>query len=157
MAGKIDKMKRLRLVGDFLMLGSFLMLIWLFLSAYLSNDYRTTVNINNYGEAHVEMIVLVFFLLPLFMLTVALSFMDWRQTWKAKGKIMSHKYLLIDTPTTYQFLQEKVAVCPRCQFIFDSNLTCSNGLITCPNCGLTGTHSQDEARPSVRIIRNIRR
>ncbi len=87
MAGKIDTMKRLRVFGDFLMLGSFLMLLWLFVSAYLSNSFSTTVHINNYGEAHVEMILMLFFLLPLFLLTTALSFLDWRQTWKAKGRI----------------------------------------------------------------------
>ncbi|MEE9150773.1 MAG: hypothetical protein V3U20_02950 [Thermoplasmata archaeon] len=102
MVGKIDTIKRLRLFGDFLMLGSFLLLLWLFLSAYLSSEFNTTVHVNNYGEAHIEMIVLVFFLLPLFLFTTALSFIDWRQTWKARQKILSQKYLLTDAPSPYQ-------------------------------------------------------
>ena len=84
MHGKIDKLKRLRVVGDFLMLGTFFMLVGVFLSAYLSNDYRSTINVNYYGEAQIEMIVLLFILMPLSLATVILSFLDWKHTCKAK-------------------------------------------------------------------------
>ena len=55
MQGKIDKLKRIRVVGDFLMLGTFFMLVGVFLSAYLSSDYRSTINVNYIGEAHIEL------------------------------------------------------------------------------------------------------
>lgn len=165
MVRKIDTIKRLRLFGDFLMLGSFLLLLWLFLSAYLSSEFNTTVHINNYGEAHIEMIVLVFFLLPLFLFTTALSFIDWRQTWKARQKILSQKYLLMDAPSPYQEFPEEGLICPRCNAMFEVNRTFAKGTITCPTCGLRGTYMPDDLdslngkndKPTVRIIKDIRR
>lgn len=155
MVKKIDTLKRLRLLGDFLMLGTFLMLLWLFVSAYLSNDFSARININHYGEAHVEMILLLFFLLPISIITVALSFMDWRQTWKARQKIITQKYLTMDAPSSYPPPPEKTLVCPRCQARFEASLAYSNGMITCPGCGLTGTYDQSKVQPTVRIIKGI--
>ena len=164
MVKKIDTIKRLRLFGDFLMLGTFLLLLWLFLSAYLSNDFSTKVHINNYGEAHVEMIILVFFLLPLFLFTTALSFLDWRQTWKARSKIMAQKYLLQEAPRYYQRPPDDDLICPRCNEIFYARHNFVNGNIICPSCGLRGTYEPSnmdltamDAKPNVKIIKNIRR
>ena len=161
MQGKIDKMKRLRVIGDFLMLGAFFMLISLFLSAYLSNNFRTTVHINNYGEAHVEMIILVFFLLPLSLITVTLSFMDWKQTWKAKGKIISERHLLLETPILEAPIYDHVPVsetlvCPRCKARFEARMNYMDGRIMCPTCGLTGVYSTGTSEPTVKIIKDIR-
>lgn len=164
MVRKIDTIKRLRLMGDFLMLGAFLMLLWLFLTAYLSNNFSTTVNINEYGEAHVEMIVLVFFLLPLFLFTTALSFLDWRQTWNARKKIMYQKYLLVDGPIPYQDFPKDILICPRCYDRFEAGINYSGGKITCPNCGLKGSYKLNHVdiqgnndKPTVKIIKDIRR
>jgi hypothetical protein len=163
MQGKIDKLKRLRVVGDFLMLGTFFMLVGVFLSAYLSNDYRSTINVNYYGEAQIEMIVLLFILMPLSLATVILSFYDWKRTWKAKGMIMSQKQILLDESRFYQ-IQSDVIVCPRCKMIFGIREPNYKGVITCISCGLKGTilsSTQDsvddnEQIPNVRIIKNIR-
>ncbi len=164
MAGKIDTMKRLRVFGDFLMLGSFLMLLWLFVSAYLSNSFSTTVHINNYGEAHVEMIILAFFLLPLFLLTTALSFLDWRQTWKAKGRIAQEVNVRVEDPGQYSTFVEENLVCPKCLSEFTIKGPQSGGHIMCPRCGEVGwyqpqnTHqtSWDDHTPKVRILKDIR-
>ncbi len=161
MHGKIDKMKRLRVIGDFLMLGAFFMLISLFLSAYLSNDFRTTIHINNYGEAHIEMIILVFFLLPLSLITVTLSFLDWKQTWKAKGKIMSDRYLLVEPPVMEAPVYEnapisEILICPRCKTRFEAMANYMDNRIMCPACGLTGTYSPRTSDPRVKIIKDIR-
>jgi DNA-directed RNA polymerase subunit RPC12/RpoP len=161
MLGKIDKMKRLRVIGDFLMLGAFFMLISLFLSAYLSNNFRTTIHINNYGEAHIEMIILVFFLLPLSLITVTLSFMDWKQTWKAKGKIMSERNLLMENPILEAPIYDNVPVsgtlvCPRCKARFEARVNYMDGKVMCPSCGLSGVYSPRTSEPSVKIIKDIR-
>jgi hypothetical protein len=163
MHGKIDKLKRLRVVGDFLMLGTFFMLVGVFLSAYLSNDYRSTINVNYFGEAHIEMIVLLFILMPVSLATVVLSFLDWKQTWKAKGRIMSQNRILLDESRFYQ-IQLGVIVCPRCKIIFGIGEPEFKGVVTCISCGLKGTilsNTQDsmdgnEQIPNVRIIKNIR-
>ena len=164
MVRKIDTIKRIRLFGDILMLGAFLMLLWLFISAYLSNNFSTTVNINDYGEAHVEMIILVFFLFPLFLFTTALSFLDWRQTWKAKKMILSQKYLLMNALVPNQDLLEDILVCPRCYDRFEAIGNYSNGSVTCPTCGLRGSYKpldvdlpRKNNKPTVRIIKDIRR
>jgi uncharacterized paraquat-inducible protein A len=164
MVRKIDTIKRLRLVGDFLMLGAFLMLLWLFITAYLSNNFSTTVHINDYGEAHVEMIILVFFLLPLFLFTTALSFLDWRQTWKAKKMVSSQKYLFVSAPVPHQDIPEDKLICPRCYDRFEARSNYFNGRITCPTCGLRGTYEPNDFvpremnnKPTVRIIKDIRR
>ena len=164
MVKKIDTIKRLRLFGDFLMLGSFLLLLWLFISAYLNNNFSTTVQINQYGEAHVEMILLVFFLLPLFILTTSLSFLDWRQTWKARSMVASQQYILSEPPGTYNNTQEEI-ICPRCRNHFLVRVSNYGGIVTCPSCGLEGKHVPEDAdpqgknggRPEVRIIKDIHR
>jgi hypothetical protein len=164
MAGKIDTMKRLRVFGDFLMLGSFLMLLWLFISAYMSNGFSTTVHINNYGEAHVEMIIMVFFLLPLFILTTALSFLDWKQTWKAKGRIAQEIHVKVDEPGQYSEFVEESLVCPRCLSEFTIKGPRSGGHIMCPHCGEVGWYqpqnahrvSYDDHSPRVRILKDIK-
>ena len=56
----ICTVKMIRFFGDSLMLGIFLLMVWLFVSAYLNKNFTCTVNINKYGEAQVEMILLVF-------------------------------------------------------------------------------------------------
>ncbi len=164
MVRKIDTLKRLRLFGDFLMLGIFLMLLWVFLTAYLDNEYATTVHINTYGEAHIEMIILIFILLPLFLITTALSFIDWRQTWKAKERILSQRYLLMDASMQRPSMSEVEVICPRCEDMFFVSVPYSGGSITCPTCGLMGWYSPSEAedpgmgeKPNVRVIKNIRR
>lgn len=163
MAGKIDTMKRLRLFGDFLMLGSFLMLLWLFATAYLSN-FTTTVYINNYGEAHVEMIIMVFFLLPLFLITTALSFLDWKQTWRARGRIAQETHITVEEPGAYRVFVEENLVCSHCRNEFTVKGPDSGGMITCPRCGAQGWYtprdtrqvSWDDRGPKVKIIKNIR-
>jgi hypothetical protein len=163
MRGKIDKLKRLRVVGDFLMLGTFFMLVGVFLSAYLSNDYRSTINVNYIGEAHIEMIVLLFILMPISLATVILSFIDWKQTWKARGMIMSQKQILLDESRFYQ-IQSGVILCPRCKMIFGIGEPNYKGLITCISCGLKGTIpsntqdsvDDDKQGPNVRIIKDIK-
>ena len=163
MVGKIDAIKRLRVFGDFLMLGTFFMLLWLFLSAYLSNDFSATLHINNHGEAHIEMIILVFFLLPLSLLTVVFSFIDWRQTWKAKSEISSRRHLM-EAPNLKRYPVEELE-CPRCGGKFQVKVTHFGGTITCPNCGLIGTYSpgyegheyKGDSDLKVRIIKDIRR
>jgi uncharacterized paraquat-inducible protein A len=164
MAGKIDTMKRLRVFGDFLMLGSFLMLLWLFISAYMSNSFSTTVHINNYGEAHVEMIIMVFFLLPLFLLTTALSFLDWRQTWKAKGRIAQEVNVRVEDPGVYTQFVEESLVCPSCLSEFTIKGPQSGGHIMCPRCGEVGWYepqnmrqaSWDDHTPKVKILKDIK-
>ncbi len=164
MAGKIDTMKRLRVFGDFLMLGSFLMLLWFFISAYFSNNFSTTVHINNYGEAHVEMIIMIFFLLPLFLLTTALSFLDWRQTWKAKGKIAQEVNMEIEEPGPYTVFVEEDLVCPKCLSEFTIKGPKSGGMISCPMCGMQGHYSPVNTRqaswdnhgPKVKILKDIK-
>jgi hypothetical protein len=162
MQGKIDKLKRLRVAGDFLMLGTFFMLVGVFLSAYLSNDYRSTINVNHYGEAHIEMIVLLFILMPLSLATVILSFLDWKQTWKAKGMIMSQNHIILDESRFYQ-IQSGVILCPRCKIIFGIGEPNYKGLITCISCGLKGAilsntddSEDDEQTPNVRVIKDIK-
>lgn len=162
MTGKIDRLKRLRLLGDFLMMGTFLLLLWIFISAYMSGSFRTNVNINNYGEAHVEMIVLVFFLLPLFGITVALSFLDWRQTWKAKKKILEQKLVLAAPSRSYPQTLEGTLRCPGCGMNFYASNLYNGAITTCPSCGMVGRYipsqkdfeSADEG-PTVRVIKDI--
>jgi hypothetical protein len=164
MVKKIDTIKRLRLFGDFLMLGTFLLLLWLFISAYLSG-FKTTVHINNYGEAHIEMIILVFFLLPLFLITTALSFIDWRQTWKAKSKILNDVQIRRYEPNPYEEFVEESLICPECETQFIVRGPNSEGMITCPTCGVRGWYDPAYARksqgidrgPEVKIIKDIRR
>ncbi len=163
MQGKIDKLKRVRVVGDFFMLGTFFMLVGVFLSAYLSSDYRSTINVNFYGEAHVEMIVLLFILMPISLATVILSFLDWKGTWKAKGMILSHDQLHLDAFHFYQF-QSNIFLCPTCQIIFGTGEPDYEEIITCPSCGLRSSinasplNSEDgmDQMPRVRVIKDIR-
>ncbi len=165
MVRKIDTIKRLRFFGDILMLGTFLMLIMVFLSAYLNDDFSTRVNINNYGEAHIEMVLLVFFLLPLFLITAALSFLDWRQTWKAKERILEQRYLLTDAPNLSNALLEARLVCPGCGVRFSVDNPYYNAVVECPACGLFGRYtpgpeereSLKDNGPTVRVIKDIRR
>ncbi len=163
MVRKIDTIKRLRFFGDILMLGTFLMLTWVFISAYLNKNYSTKVNINNYGEAHIEMVVLVFFLLPLFLITAALSFIDWRQTWKAKETIRNPRYLLA-APTLSNAIAETSLTCPQCSARFIVENLNVNGTVQCPACGVMGQVApsrkdykfKEDSGPNVRIIKNIR-
>ncbi len=161
MVKKIDTIKRLRLFGDFLMLGTFLLLLWLFLSAYMNGSFTSTIHINNYGEAHIEMIVLVFFLLPLFLLTAALSFLDWRQTWKVRQKILSQHQYYSNFPGSIRAIPQETLKCPGCRTRFDVKRIYSDGTIVCPTCGMIGTYNPDEpghenGKPVVKIIKNIR-
>jgi uncharacterized paraquat-inducible protein A len=161
--GKIDSMKRIRVFGDFLMLGTFLLLVWLFFSAYLSDNQSATVKINNYGEADIEMIILVFFLLPLSLLTVTLSLLDWKQTWKARGKILSQHYLLLNAPDSHQS-QTCFFTCPRCSIRFGAYGINEGAVITCPSCKLKGPYKPNNIdldhnmhmKPNVKIIKKIR-
>jgi hypothetical protein len=164
MVKKIDTIKRLRLFGDFLMLGTFLLLLWLFITAYLNKDFSTTVQINRYGEAQVEMIILVFFLLPLFILTTSLSFLDWRQTWKAKHMVATNQNVLDHIPRSYSIRLEEL-ICPRCRNHFLVSISDFGGVVTCPSCGLEGNHipdtpetgdNQKGSKPEVRIIKDIK-
>jgi hypothetical protein len=136
----------------------------LFITAYLNNEFSTTVQINKYGEAHVEMIILVFFLLPLFLLTTSLSFLDWRQTWKAKNMVASNINIMDGVPRSYNIRLEEL-ICPKCRNHFLVRISDFGGVVTCPSCGLEGDHipekpqskSNDiENKPEVRIIKNIR-
>ena len=164
MVKKIDTIKRLRLFGDFLMLGTFLLLLWLFITAYLNSEFSTSVQINKYGEAHVEMIILVFFLLPLFILTTSLSFLDWRQTWKAKNMVASNQNIMDGIPRSYNIRLEEL-ICPKCRNHFLVRISDFGGVVKCPSCGLEGDHIPDKLvnddtptgnKPEVRIIKNIR-
>jgi hypothetical protein len=146
------------------MLGSFLLLLWVFLTAYLNDGFSTTVNVNKYGEAHVEMIILIIFLLPLFILTTALSFLDWRQTWKSKSMVSSQKIILSDGPPFYQEFMEEIT-CPRCRYNFMVKMSNFGVYVQCPSCGLEGKYMPDVhetqtggmgKKPEVRVIKDIR-
>jgi hypothetical protein len=144
MPGTICTVKMIRFFGDSLMLGIFLLMVWLFVSAYTNENFMCTVNINKYGEAQVEMILLVFILFPLFLITAAFSFLDWHRTISSRGKMDFADYLPFYYTEPY-YPGERV-ICPFCNGVFFiSDLNCSE--VCCPICQTVGRYqSNDEYR-----------
>jgi hypothetical protein len=63
-----------------------------------------------------------------------------------------------------QDLPKDILICPRCHDRFEAGINYSSGKITCPNCGLIGSHKLDHVDiqvktdiPTVKIIKDIRR
>ncbi|UCE39181.1 MAG: hypothetical protein JSW00_08180 [Thermoplasmata archaeon] len=133
--------KMIRLFGDSLMLGIFLLMVWLFVCAYSNNHYSAIININKYGEAQIEMILLLFILLPLFLFTTAFSFFDWKKTVKPSMYIIEQNDQILDYTRSY-YLGEDI-ICPRCNCIFFVSESYFTDVI-CPFCGLSGAYYPSE-------------
>ena len=127
------------------MFGTFLTLICVFLAAYLSSDYMAVISINEYGEAHMEMALLVFFLMPLFLVTVMLSFLDWRREIKHGEGVSSNGILLRDLQGPDLGLPMEFVKCPKCRVRFLVSSPHLRRVISCPECGLTGGYEPDLA------------
>jgi hypothetical protein len=103
----------------------------------MNENFTCTVNINKYGEAQVEMILLVVILLPLFLITSAFSFLDWHRTISSRKEAdFTDDFLSYYTEPYYP--GERV-ICPLCYgvfFIKDSD----TDRICCPICGTVGKY-----------------
>jgi hypothetical protein len=144
------------------MLGIFILFILIFLSAYFNPEFKTMIHINNYGEAHIELIVLIFLLLPLFLFTTALSFIDWKQTWKFKEKMYFQGFEEPPMKTPHRYARREKIECPRCSHRFEA-VPSPEGIISCPRCGLVGKYEMPEhpdmppvKRPEVNVIRYLK-
>jgi hypothetical protein len=141
MSKTICTVKMIRFFGDSLMLGIFLLMVWLFISAYTNENFICTVYINKFGEAHVEMILLVFILFPLFFITAAFSFLDWHRTINSRREIDFTDDILSYYTEPY-YPGERV-ICPSCYGIFFINSSnCSK--VCCPICGTIGRYQSND-------------
>ncbi len=134
--------KMIRLFGDSLMLGTFILFLWLFVSAYLSRDFTATIHINKYGEAQVEMILLIFIMLPLFLITAILSFRDWEYTiYRGSLKPVQIKRRTLGYDSIHIKYGEHV-VCPDCfGRFYVSQRSFTN--VTCPYCQAMGIYEPE--------------
>jgi hypothetical protein len=139
MTRKVYAVKLIRFFGDSLMLGIFFLVVWLFVTAYFNQDFATTIYINKFGEAHVEMILLVFILFPLFLLTAVFSFVDWKHTVNPIHEIPREQQRPYKEHYYHYPVGEDV-VCPLCDDVFYVTSDYYYSRITCPYCGLTGTY-----------------
>jgi len=179
----IQTVKRIRLLGDASMFGIFLVLLYVFINAYRSGDYSTTISINSYGEAHVELVLLIFILFPIFIITLTASFLDWRSTWRARGMVHYNDYYLdnsdptdpaartVHTSLSIQDDEDPLITqplrCPGCGRGFSVKATEGPRNMRCPFCGVSGrvNISRDGARapgsgnrePSIKVLRDIKR
>ncbi len=132
--------KLIRLFGDSLMMGTFVLFLWLFVSAYLSKDFTATIHINKYGEAQVEMILLIFILFPLFMVTSIFSFKDWERS--VQGPYIRPIPKQQKPSNPYYRKQGEYIVCPECLGrFFVSTHNYSN--VSCPYCKTKGIYEPE--------------
>lgn len=136
--------KMIRFFGDALMLGIFLLMVWLFVSAYLNENFTCIVNINRYGEAHVEMILLVFILFPLFLITSTFSYLDLHRTISTRREPEFKEGLSYHLNEEY-FPGEHVK-CPSCFGVFYARIPYYSR-IYCPVCGAVGRYDPDGDYP----------
>jgi hypothetical protein len=141
MSKTICTVKMIRFFGDSLMLGIFLLMVWLFVSAYFNENFTCTVNINKFGEAQVELILLIFILFPLFLITAVFSFLDWHRTINSRVEIdFTDDFLSYYTEPYYP---GEDVICPACYGVFfvrDPN--CSR--VCCPICGTVGKYQSKD-------------
>ncbi|MCD6383803.1 MAG: hypothetical protein J7L88_05020, partial [Thermoplasmata archaeon] len=140
MGGKIQRIKRLRFAGDSVLFALLVLFLYIFIKAYL-NGFKIEININRYGEAKVELIVLLGVILPLATLALVYSYLDLVSTWKARQWIASTDYQMLDRwrrEVGTEPIQLKCVNCGR-SFTFDP-LTAPGRYVrlTCPNCGESG-------------------
>lgn len=172
MQGKITTIKRIRLFGDALMFGMFICLFYILLTAYYNGvhkgEFSTIVNINSQGEAHVELILLSLIMLPVFILTLVLSFLDWKNTWNAKERI-TREYNYFEDEELEPDHKSINIQCPRCKELFVIETDKPMSRTQCPYCGTIGNINLDKLRresspqpqsrfetPKIRIIKNIK-
>ena len=185
MPSKITTIKRVRVMGDFMMFGIFICLLIIFLHAYINGwqngNYQTIVDINSRNEAHVELIILLFILGPLFRLTTLWSFLDWKSTWRARDHIRFEQYYFESEPQKPKKKPEETILmrCSGCGEMFGVTNVSEEMRIECPHCkksgvvkipagrgkpprtipvseGIVDDQDDDQAdSPRVRIIKNI--
>ena len=144
MPSKITTIKRLRVLGDFMMFGIYICLLIIFLHAYINGvyngNYTTMVDINSKNEAHVEFFVLIVILLPIFILTIIWSFLDWKATWRARDQIRFSQYYFEperNRPPERE-LDTILMRCSACNEVFGLTSVEDNMHIECPHCGKSG-------------------
>lgn len=144
MPGKITTVKRIRVLGDFMMFGIFICLVIIFLHAYLNGvfngNYTTMVDINSKNEAHVEFFLLIVILLPLFIMTTIWSFLDWKATWRARDQIRFQQYYLepeMDRQPKKE-LDTILMKCSACHEVFGLTSVENDMHIECPHCNKVG-------------------
>jgi DNA-directed RNA polymerase subunit RPC12/RpoP len=142
MPSKITTIKRIRVLGDFMMFGIFICLMIIFLNAYLnglSNDnFTTLVDINSKNEAHVEFIILIVVLLPIFFMTTLWSFLDWKATWRARDAIRFQQYFMETESPRRKEIDTILMKCSACQGVFGVTAADNEMNIECPHCGKVG-------------------
>ena len=164
MASKLQWIKRLRFAGDGALFAILLLFIYIFLRAYFS-DYTAEIDINRYGEARVELIVLLGVILPLAALTLVYSYLDLVTTWKARQWVVSTDYSLLEgwrRELKGGPVELKCTGCGR-TFSFDPLSAPSRYVkLTCPSCGKSGVvdvlslkAGQGESDIKVRVIKDI--
>ncbi|UCH88246.1 MAG: hypothetical protein JSV49_08245 [Thermoplasmata archaeon] len=143
MARKISTIKRIRVLGDFMMFGIFVCLLIIFLTAYFnglnSDNYTTEVDINSKNEAHVEFIILIIILLPIFFLTTLWSFLDWKSTWKAREQIRFQDYYYEVEAPPRRDVETILMKCSACKEVFGVTAVEDEMNIECPNCNKKGS------------------
>lgn len=142
MPNKITTIKRIRVLGDFMMFGIFICLLIIFLNAYLNGvfngTYQTMVDINSKNEAHIEMFILIVVLFPIFIMTTLWSFLDWKATWKARDNIRFQQYFF-ETDNSRTAISETLLMrCSACNEMFGVTGVENEMTIECPHCNKTG-------------------
>ncbi|HDD60020.1 MAG: zinc ribbon domain-containing protein [Thermoplasmata archaeon] len=164
MASKLQWIKRLRFAGDGALFAILLLFIYIFLRAYFS-DYTAEIDINQYGEARVELIILLGVILPLAALTLAYSYLDLVTTWKARQWVVSTDYSLLEgwrRKLKGGPVELKCTSCGR-TFPFDPLSAPSRYVkLVCPSCGKSGVVDvlslkgrEGESDIKVRVIKDI--
>jgi phage FluMu protein Com len=142
MPSKITTIKRIRVLGDFMMFGIFVCLLIIFLHAYingmLNGNYTTIVDINSQNEAHVEFILLLVILMPVFIMTTIWSFLDWKATWKARDNVRLSQYYFEPESITPRNVETILMRCSACHEMFGVTAVEDNMKIECPHCRKVG-------------------
>ena len=142
MPSKITTIKRIRVLGDFMMFGIFVCLMIIFLHAWLNGilngDYTTLVDINSRSEAHVEFFILLVVLLPVFIMTVVWSFLDWKATWRARDQIRFNQYFFEPDEPAPRTMETILMRCSGCHEVFGVTAVENQMNIECPHCGRAG-------------------
>jgi DNA-directed RNA polymerase subunit RPC12/RpoP len=124
------------------MFGIFVCLMIIFLHAWLNGilngEFTTMVDINSRNEAHVEFFILIVVLLPIFIMTVVWSFLDWKATWRARDQIRFNQYFFEPDEPAPRTMETILMRCSGCHEVFGVTAVENQMNIECPHCGRSG-------------------
>jgi len=114
----------------------------IFLHAWLNGifngDFTTIVDINSRNEAHLEFFILLIVLMPIFIMTIVWSFLDWKATWKARDQIRFQQYYFEPDEPSPRTMETILMKCSGCTEVFGVTAVEDQMNIECPHCGRSG-------------------